>query len=369
MSDPASPRKAAPDLCIINYNGSRYLYGSLGRVKELRDQFGVVAFVDDASTDDSLSVARKVLPEARFVALARNGGPGPARNAGLAALEGTRVFFMDNDVLLGDETIDRLTRAMDDAPGAAMALPRVVSAEEPSRIEYDGGGAHYSGLVSLRNAGKFADPAMEATARTEEIGSLISCCFLFDRSRWGTGLVFDEQFGMYGDDHELGLRARILGHDLLAVPSAVCLHGRGTPGVSIRETGVHTPVRIRNTILNRWQVILKLYEPRSLLLLTPYLVAFEVFQLAGCVALGWGREWLRAARALFGLLPSLRSRRREVQRARRRPDRAVLEGGPHPFNPALRRKRLLSVALPCLDALGSVSWAWTALGSREARHT
>ena len=86
MSAPAVSE--LPDVCVINYNGSRYLPESLGRVRELRAQFGRVAFVDDASTDDSVAVARKALGDACFVALPLNRGPGLARNAGLAARNG-----------------------------------------------------------------------------------------------------------------------------------------------------------------------------------------------------------------------------------------------------------------------------------------
>lgn len=357
---------ALPDLCVINYNGSRYLPESLGRVRELRAQFGRVAFVDDASTDDSLAVARKALEDACFVALPRNRGPGPARNAGWAVLGARRVLFMDNDVFLNRHTVTELSRALDEAPAAVAAVPRVVAADDPDRIEYDGGNAHYSGLVGLRRAGESAGTADPSIT---PIGSLITCCFLLDRTRWGSELLFDEAFGMYGDDHELGLRARILGHDLLAVPSAVCLHGKGTPGISIRETGSYTARRIRNTIVNRWQVLLKLYEGRTLLLLSPYLAAFELFQLAGCVALGWGREWAAAVRELFSLLPDLRARRTTFQRLRRRRDRETLVGGPHPFNPALRRKAPIRFVLPCLDAVGAATWAIARLGAGDRVRT
>jgi GT2 family glycosyltransferase len=355
-----------PDLCVINYNGSRYLPESLGHVRELRAQFGRVVFVDDASTDDSMAVARKALSDACFVALPRNRGPGPARNAGMAELGARRVLFMDNDVFLNHETVAELSRALDEAPAAVAAVPRVVAADNPDRIEYDGGDAHYSGLVSLRSAGESAGTADRSTT---PVGSLITCCFLLDRTRWGSELLFDEAFGMYGDDHELGLRARILGHDLVAVPSAVCLHGKGTPGISIRETGSYTARRIQNTIVNRWQVLLKLYEGRTLVLLSPYLVTFELFQLAGCIALGWGREWAAAVRELFSLLPDLRARRSAVQRLRQRDDREALEGGPHPFNPALRRKSPVRFVLPLLDAIGAASWAVARLGYGERART
>jgi GT2 family glycosyltransferase len=162
---------------------------------------------------------------------------------------------------------------------------------------------------------------------------------------------------MYGEDHELGLRARLLGHDVVAVPAAVVRHGPGTPEISIRDTGRFTHRRIRNTILNRWQVLLKFYEVRTLLLLAPYLAAFEAFQLAGCLALGWGPHWRWSVAALLRRLPRLRAQRKQFQGERRRSDREALERGRHPFNPSLRGRAPVKQLLPILDVLGSVNWA------------
>lgn len=364
---PSGPRHGhvRPALCIINYNGTRHLPGSLGRVRQLWPQFSELVFVDDASTDESAALARELLPEARFIALPRNSGPGPARDSGLSSLRATRILFMDNDVLLGDDVLERLGSALDAAPNAVLAMPRVVSASVPDKIDWDGGDAHFSGVVAPRNAGRSVGSC--AGPRVVEVGSVITCCFLFDRSRWGTERMFDPEFGMYGDDHEFGLRARIRGLDLLVVPDAVCLHGTGTPGLSIRESGRHAPLRIRNTILNRWQVLLKLYQTRTLVLLAPYLVTFELFQFVGCLLLGWHREWFSALRKLAELVPSLSIRRRAVQTSRVRSDVQVLVGGPHPFNPRLAERPILRLSLPLLDRLAGFNWWLARLLSGDVR--
>lgn len=355
MSPSHPPEPTRPALCVINYNGSCYLPATLARVMEMRDRFSEVVFVDDASTDDSLEVARILLPDARIVALSENGGPGVARNAGLASVDADRVLFMDNDVDLDGQAVSRLSRALDMNDKAVIAMPRIVSADDPDHIEYEGGEAHFSGLLCLRRAGS---DARVAEGTTCSVTSMISCCFLFDRSRWHDGPLFDESFQMYLDDHEVGLRACMLGFDLLAVPDAFALHGKGTPEVSIRYTGFHTPRRISGTILHRWYLLLKLYQTRTLVLLSPYLVVFEIFQFAGAVALGWGRQWLLAVGRLLRSLPAVLDSRAGFKKLRRRPDSAVLKGGPHPFNAALTRRMPVRIAIRMLDAVAGVNWAF-----------
>lgn len=349
--DPAA--RSRPALCLINYNGRSHLASTLVRVNEMRDQFSEIVFVDDASTDDSVAVARTLLKDSQIIVLPRNRGPGVARNAGLACIESDRVLFMDNDVELAPDAVEQLMGAFDEHGRAVIAMPRVVSADDPEHIEYEGGEAHFSGLMRLRGAG---DSVGTRPPEPASVGSLVSCCFLFDRSVWSGGQLFDEAFHMYFEDHELGLRARMLGHDLLAVPSAVGLHGRGTPGISIRATGRYSQRRIVGTIQHRWQLVLKLYQTRTLILLSPYLVMFEAFQLAGAVVLGWGRPWLSALGGLLSSSGDILRSRAAFKAMRRRSDRAVLTGGPHPFNPALDGRRVVRLARAGLDAFARLNW-------------
>lgn len=352
LDDP--PGRSRPALCLINYNGSAYLPSTLARVNEIRDQFSEIVFVDDASTDDSVVVAQTLLEDARVIVLPRNRGPGAARNAGLACIESDRVLFMDNDVELASGAVETLMEALDGHDRAVLAMPRIVSADDPEHIEYEGGEAHFSGLMVLRGAGATVGSRPPEPA---SVGSLVSCCFLFDGSVWSDGQLFDEAFGMYFEDHELGLRARMLGHDLLAVPDAVGLHGLGTPEISIRATGEYSQRRIVGTIQHRWQLMLKLYQTRTLLLLSPYLVLFETFQLAGALVLGWGRPWLSALGGLLSSLGDILRSRVAFKAMRRRPDRVVLTDGPHPFNPALEDRPVVRLARVGLDAFGRLNWA------------
>lgn len=355
MHPQESTAAGRPALCIINHNGARYLPATLARVREMRAQFSEIAFVDDASQDASVELARELLPTAQILALPTNRGPAVARNAGLAVLTADRVLFLDNDVVLHTDALSKLMRSLDEHPRAVISMPRIVSADDPDQIEYEGGDAHFSGLMLLR-AGTASSPP--GPPQTTSVGSLVSCCFLFDQTRWRDGQLFDELFHMYLEDHELGLRARMLGHDLLAVPDAVGLHGKGTPGVSLRDTGEYTRTRILGMILHRWFLLLKLYQTRTLILLSPYLVVFEAFQLAGAVVLGWGRHWLSAIYALLSSTREVRASRAAFKEIRREPDLAVLTGGAHPFNPALQARFVVRLAHRALDTFAGLNWAF-----------
>jgi GT2 family glycosyltransferase len=344
-----------PSLCVINYNGAAHLETLLGPLRGQADDFAEVVLVDDHSRDDSLAVVGRVWPDLTVIRRERNGGPGAARNTGAAALIGQRILFLDNDVRPEPRCVERLGRALDEDPGAVLAMPRVVYADEPQRIQFEGAEAHPSGTQTLGEAERLVGEAPRNGPRP--VTSLVSACFLFDRERWGDHPLFDPRFQIYFEDHELGLRAALRGLRLLAVPDAVCRHGDGTPGLSVRATGNPVPARVRNTILNRWQVLFKLYQARTLVLLAPSLLLFELFQLVGGIAVGWLPHWLRAAGALGRMAPDLARRRRAFRPHRSVPDGVVLRPGPHPFSPALTRYRSVRALRGVLDGVAALNWA------------
>jgi hypothetical protein len=62
---------------------------------------------------------------------------------------------------------------------------------------------------------------------------------------------------------------RAMGAEILSVPKALCYHGDGTAGLSIRQVGSYSSMRVLCLIRNRWQLILKNYSLRALIVLSP----------------------------------------------------------------------------------------------------
>lgn len=340
-------------LCVVNYNGERHLADTLQSIAAIDDRFREVLVVDNASTDGSVALVERMLPGARIIRLAENRGPGAARNAGFRAAVGTRILFMDNDVVLGEDCDVRLARALDDDPAAVIAMPRVLYRRAPEVIQYDGAGCHFLGVMSLENADLLLG---EAPTEVRRIDSLVSACFLIDRSRWLGGALFDESFFIYQEDHDLGLRARLSGGVILSVPAALCYHGDGTPGLSLRATGKYQPLRVVGTIRNRWLVLLKNYEIRTLVLLSPVLMVYEAFQLAGAIKKQWHREWWQAFVGTVSRWREIAAQRREVQSRRRTADREVLSGGRLPFAPQLAQGRLERIGQDVLNRICTGYW-------------
>ena len=212
-----------PSLCIINHNGENYLVETLESALGQGDGFKEILLVDDASQDGSLKIVRERFPSVKVIQLFENLGPAAARNAAFDRASGDRIVFVDNDVCMDVDCVDRLQQALDEHPRAVAAMPCVLFAHQQDVVQYTGGEAHFLGLMSLHDENR---PVQLLATETRKIGSIVTACFLLDRRRWGRERPFDESFFIYLEDHDFGLRSRLLGHDILSVPSARCFHSR-----------------------------------------------------------------------------------------------------------------------------------------------
>jgi GT2 family glycosyltransferase len=352
-SVPEAPSTGRPTLCMINYNGERFLASSLRSAVAQRERFAELVLIDDASEDGSLEMVRREFPSVRIVQLPENRGPAAARNVALKEARTDHVLMIDNDICLAPHCVDRLSAALAARPDAVVAAPAVLYVRRPDVVQYDGADNHFLGLMSLHHENW---PIAAVDTDVRRVGSVITACFLVDRSRLPEDAAFDESFFIYLEDHDFGVRVRALGYDLLSVPAAHCYHGEGTEGLSIRQLGRYSKRRVFLLIRNRWQFLLKNYSLRTLLLLAPLMLVYELAQLVVVLKKGWAREWYHALRWVVRHWPDIREKRRRVQYTRKTPDRALLSNGPIPFRDELTAGRMERVGRQMLDV--AASWYW-----------
>jgi GT2 family glycosyltransferase len=338
---------------VVNYNGESYLQRTLEAVERLGSAIDDVLLVDSGSTDHGLELVREHFPWVRIIPLGANLGPGAARNRAIKEAKHDRLLLIDNDVEPLPGCIEALTQALDDHSNAILAMAAAIYESDRDTVQHIGAYPHFLGAPALLGADV---PLARLDHSVRVVGSAITSCLMVDRARFSGRPWFDERLFFYFEDHELGMRASIQGYDCLSVPRARCLHRAGTIGVSIRETGRFTPLRVRYTIRNRWLAMLMLYQTSTLLRFAPALAVFEILQLLGGVKKGWLGHWLWAAGSAVRSLPHVLSVRAEVRQNRRRADLDILKGGPFPFNKAMHHSALERAAQRALDVIAELNW-------------
>jgi hypothetical protein len=140
------------------------------------------------------------------------------------------------------------------------------------------------------------------------------------------------------------------------VPQATCLHGDGSDGLAVRQTGSYSSRRVFLTIRNRWIFLLKNYQTRTLVVLAPILLVYELCQLLLVLKKGWVRDWAGAVRWVWDHRAELAAKRREIQAGRALADRELLRGGPVPFRAELTKGALERLLRRLFDGLAIGYW-------------
>ena len=228
-------------------------------------------------------------------------------DAGAEGARGDVLVFVNSDAVVEPGAVAALAGAVRD-PAVGLATASVRLGEDPELLNTAGNPVH---LVGLSWSGHFGDPAAQWAER-RPVASVSGAMFGVRREVWDSLGGFDPTWFAYNEDAELSLRAWQQGWQVVFVPEAVVVHHYEFS----RHAGKSYLLE-RNRLLN----VLTLYQLRTLVVLAPVLLGFEVAMLAVAARQGWLREKIRGYTWLAAHLGWLLRRRRQVQAARRRCDR------------------------------------------------
>jgi GT2 family glycosyltransferase len=326
---------------VINFNGRAVLPATLAALQRVRAPTLEIMVVDDGSTDGSPDWIRENHPEVRVIPLAGNSGkPSRGRNLALREARTRYVLLLDNDVVVEQDCPAALLSGMTAQPGVLCCTPRLLYADDPATIYYDGSDLHFLCVSTNSARGQgVADRTSSEPAPTIPGGN-----GLVDRQAALDLGLFDEGYDFgWGEDAELFIRGRIAGLQCLHIPDATATHAE-------RERGVQ---RGEAQIYNRYRMLLTAYSRRSLLLLLPPLLTFELLLAAMGLAKGLGAAQPRSLRRIASQLTELRARRRRIQSTRQVPDGALLTAGDLRPTGVLNRSRAVTTGTRLLE------WALT----------
>jgi len=116
---PLGDRGVAIHISVVvpAYNNTGELSQCLSALRTAASADTEVIVVDDASSEDVSSTAAHL--GARVLRLAQNGGPAAARNHGARHARGQILFFVDSDVVVPNDAIERIRTILDCHPEIA----------------------------------------------------------------------------------------------------------------------------------------------------------------------------------------------------------------------------------------------------------
>lgn len=253
---------------IVNHNRAALLEACLRSLLKPQGVPFEVVVVDNGSEDDSAAAVERFASGAPFpVRLLRNAenlGFCAANNQGIRASAAPFVALLNNDAEAEPYWLAHLHAAFED-PRVGMAASKILVYDDPRVIDKAGHLIWLDGQNRGRGTGELDRGQYD---RIEEVLWPDGCACMYRRAMLDEIGLFDEDLFAYGDDAELGLRARIAGWRCLYVPQAVARHHRGA------TLGVASPRRLALIERNRVLLAVKHFPP-DLLLLNPLFFALR----------------------------------------------------------------------------------------------
>lgn len=122
-----------PEISVVLpvFNGEEFLAQAIESVLTQTHPVKEIIVVDDGSTDQSLSLARRYEPRVRCISQ-QNQGASAARNAGIAAASGEWIAFLDADDYWLPSKIERQVAVIKEFPAAGLIYAGRLELEDGS---------------------------------------------------------------------------------------------------------------------------------------------------------------------------------------------------------------------------------------------
>ncbi|MGD0196716.1 MAG: glycosyltransferase family 2 protein [Solirubrobacteraceae bacterium] len=287
---------------VVTYNSAGELDDLAPALRGALDDQDEVVVVDNASTDATVERLGELGGGFRVLVQTENLGFARACRVGAGATSAPLLLFLNPDARLERDALELLRAVAVDRPGWAAWQPAVMLAD--GRVNSGGGVAHFLGFGW---AGECGQPSSVLAESPYEAAFASGAALVVRRAAWDALEGFDDEYFLYGEDQDLGLRLWLSGRGVGVQPRARVSHGYEF------AKGPHKWYLLER---NRWRTLVADYPGGLLLALAPALLAAELGLLLIALRDGWLTVKLRADIAAVVGLPRALRRRRAVQRGR-----------------------------------------------------
>ncbi len=232
---------------IVGWNSAKELPAALATLKTLPSEQVIIRYIDNASTDDSLALIKRELPQADIITNDQNVGFGPAHNQGFARCDTDFIMLHNPDLILSWDGVQKLLSLFDDPKiGAAQGkLLRERPAAGDSPV-IDSAGIVLTSALNGRERGA-GEIDVGQYDREVEILAVTGAAALYRMTALRAvahhtphgAEYFDHDFFAYKEDVDLGWRLTRAGWLVLYAPTLQGYHARALRREGLFNWGVN----------------------------------------------------------------------------------------------------------------------------------
>ncbi|UCE78857.1 MAG: glycosyltransferase family 2 protein [Nitrospiraceae bacterium] len=210
-------------IIVLNFNGKQIIEECVDSVLNQTYQNVEIIIVDNGSTDGSLEVINeKYQNKVTLIKNEANLGFAEGNNIGISYATGHYISLLNNDAVADPTWLEELVRAAEASDTSyGMWASKILFYENKDVIDTAGHLMYPDGLNRGRGKGEHDDGQYN---EKEEVFFPSGCAALYLKQMIDIIGMFDQDFFAYGDDTDLGLKARLAGWKCLYVPTAMVYH-------------------------------------------------------------------------------------------------------------------------------------------------
>lgn len=216
-------------IVILNFNSGEYLSRCLESIKQVKDEANITTMViDNASFDDSLSLAEEKFKDVKFYKNKKNLGFSKAYNQILKTLKSEFVLLLNPDCLLEKGVIEKTLADFANNENAGAVTPKIILAGGKIDLTaHRGFPTPWASLLYALGNDSLYHLTDKLTNEIHEVDSITGAFFLTKKSILEEVNYLDERFFLYGEDIDLSLRIKSKGYKILYDPSVKITHYKG----------------------------------------------------------------------------------------------------------------------------------------------
>jgi len=285
------PAASSVSVIVLNHNGRHLLEECLESLFSQTCPAAEIILVDNGSTDDSVPfLEERYQSRIRLMKNRANCGFAEGNNIGIAAAEGAYIALLNNDAVADSNWLEELVFAAQGSDRTfGMWASKILFYDRRDMIDTAGHLIYPDGLNRGRGKNEIDRGQYD---RREEVFFPSGCAALYAKKMIDEIGFFDKDFFAYGDDADLGIKARLAGWKCLFVPTSVVYHR------SSATAGAYSPFKAYLVERNRIWVLIK-YFPLSDIVISPWytLVRFTLNAYAALTGRGAAGRFVQGSSA------------------------------------------------------------------------
>lgn len=317
MTDTTKPKIA---VLILGYNDEKNLREAIdSSLDQTYENFKAI-YVDNASTDASLSFVKENYPKLEVIAYEKNLG-----YAGAYAKILKETFeknydgavLLNSDVIVDKNWLRELVSSAYKDEKIAIAQPKIFLAGENKNLANTFG--NHINYLGFGFCGHYKKPDDKNFDHDQEIISASGASLLVKKDAYEKIGGLDEKFFAYLEDQDLSWRALMQGYEIVLAANSKMWHKY------VFAKNARNSWKFFTLERNRLYFLFKNYSTKTLFLLSPMFFVMEIGILADALSKGYFWDKIRAYGAFFSNIGILRRDRQIIQKQRKLTDSELFE--------------------------------------------